>query len=186
MLTPVGRLQLTSMAPTDRRQTGFPLAAHLGTDRPANSFSWDWIVPDRLWETARSLIPEHKGRPQGGGTASIPDDALFAAIVYVLVSGCAWRSLPPCFGVSKSTAHRRFLSWSGAGLWNRLHEDLLRRQDASLIDVSRRILDSAHLRTETGANTQTRDPWSAAERIPRCGPCREQTDCPWSTMPRPA
>ncbi|WP_435842562.1 transposase [Streptomyces laurentii] len=27
---------------------------------------------------------------------------LFAAIIYVLVSGCAWRALPPCFGVSKS------------------------------------------------------------------------------------
>ncbi|MFE5524007.1 IS5 family transposase [Streptomyces virginiae] len=56
-------------------------------------------------------------RPQGGGTQDTPDETLFAAIIYVLVSGCAWRSLPPCFGISKSTAHRRFLIWSRAGVW---------------------------------------------------------------------
>ncbi|MFD5721566.1 IS5 family transposase [Streptomyces sp. NPDC127036] len=27
------------------------------------------------------------------------------------------RALPPCFGISKSTAHRRFLIWSRAGVW---------------------------------------------------------------------
>ncbi|MFJ1958260.1 hypothetical protein ACIOGT_16835 [Streptomyces microflavus] len=27
----------------------------------------------------------------------------------MLVSGGAWRALPPCFGTSKSTAHRRFV-----------------------------------------------------------------------------
>ncbi|MFD6174374.1 IS5 family transposase [Streptomyces coeruleorubidus] len=58
-------------------------------------------------------------RPQGGGTQDTPDETLFAAIIYVLVSGCAWRQLPPCFGISKSTAHRRFLIWSKAGLWGR-------------------------------------------------------------------
>jgi len=31
--------------------------------------------------------------------------------VPVLVSVCAWRALPPCFGISKSTAHRRFGIW---------------------------------------------------------------------------
>ncbi len=33
-------------------------------------------------------------RPQGGGVANIDDEAVFAAIIYVLVSGCAWRALP--------------------------------------------------------------------------------------------
>jgi transposase len=66
-------------------------------------------VPDRLWDIAKPLIPEQRTRPQGGGTANTPDETLFAAIIYVLVSGCAWRALRPCFGISKSTAHRRFL-----------------------------------------------------------------------------
>jgi transposase len=60
------------------------------------------------WEIAKPLIPPLKVRPQGGGTQDTPDETLFAATIYVLVSGCAWRALPPCFGISKSTAHRRF------------------------------------------------------------------------------
>ncbi|MFF4309692.1 IS5 family transposase [Streptomyces sp. NPDC001507] len=113
--------------------------------------TWSWIVPDGLWEIARPLIPEQRTRPQGGGTANAPDETLFAAIIYVLVSGCAWRALPPCFGVSKSTAHRRFLIWSRAGVWGRLHEAILHRlDDADLIDVSRVVLDSAHVRAKKG------------------------------------
>jgi transposase len=37
-------------------------------------------------------------RPQGGGETGIDDEAVFAAIIHVLVSGCAWRALPPCLG----------------------------------------------------------------------------------------
>ena len=49
--------------------------------------TWSWIVPDGLWEIAEPLIPASKVRPQGGGTPDTPDETLFAAIVYVLVSG---------------------------------------------------------------------------------------------------
>ncbi|MDJ0374664.1 hypothetical protein QMK19_34850 [Streptomyces sp. H10-C2] len=38
-------------------------------------------------------------------------------------------------GVSKSTAHRRFLLWPRAGVWGRPHETILRRlDDAGLLD----------------------------------------------------
>lgn len=75
-----------------------------------------WIVPDGLWELARPSVPLARVRPQGGGVADIDDEAGFAAIVHVLVSGCAWRALPPCFGASRSTVHRRFANWSRAGV----------------------------------------------------------------------
>lgn len=113
--------------------------------------TWSGIVPDGLWEIAEPLIPPSKVRPQGGGTQDTPDETLFAAIIYVLVSGCAWRALPPCFGVSKSTAHRRFMIWSRAGVRGRLHEAVLHQlDDAGLIDVSRVVLDSAHVRAKKG------------------------------------
>ncbi|QBR04684.1 IS5 family transposase (plasmid) [Streptomyces sp. S501] len=113
--------------------------------------TWSWIVPDGLWEIAEPLIPPSKVRPQGGGTQDTPDETLFAAIIYVLVSGCAWRALPPCFGISKSTAQRRFLIWSRAGVWGRLHEEILHRlDDAGLLDLSRAVLDSAHVRAKKG------------------------------------
>ncbi|MEU2358698.1 IS5 family transposase [Streptomyces misionensis] len=53
---------------------------------------WGWIVPEGLWEIVRPLLPPARVRPQGGGVANIDDEAVFAAIVYVLVSGCAWCS----------------------------------------------------------------------------------------------
>ncbi|MEU5085132.1 MULTISPECIES: transposase [Streptomyces] len=61
-------------------------------------------MPDGLWEIAKPLLPEQRARLQGGGTQNTPDETVSAAIVYVLVNGCAWRSLPLCFGVSKSTS----------------------------------------------------------------------------------
>jgi Putative transposase of IS4/5 family (DUF4096) len=83
------------------------------------------------------------------GRRDTPDETLFAAIVYVLVSGCAWRALPPCFGISKSTAHCRFVIWSRAGVWGRLHEEIVYCLDnAGLLDLTRVVLDSAHVRAK--------------------------------------
>jgi len=50
--------------------------------------------------------------PAKRGSAPVDDRAVFTAIVFVLTSGCAWRHLPPCFGVTVPTAHRRFTTWS--------------------------------------------------------------------------
>ena len=84
-----------------------------------------------------AVDPTVEGAAAGRRNAGHSDETLFAAIIYVLVSGCAWRVLPPCFGISKSTAPRRFLIWSRAGVWGRLHEAILHRlDDAGLIDVT--------------------------------------------------
>jgi transposase len=66
------------------------------------------LVPDELWELVAPLLPSFAARPQGGGTAPRNERAVFTAVVYVLTSGCAWRHLPPMFGTSSATAHRRF------------------------------------------------------------------------------
>ncbi|GLW19842.1 hypothetical protein Stsp01_65850 [Streptomyces sp. NBRC 13847] len=72
----------------------------------------------------------------------MPDVRLFAAIIYVLVSGCAWWALQPGSDISKSTVHRHFLIWSRAGVWGRLYEALLRR----LVDVS--VLETTHVQPQ--------------------------------------
>ncbi|MBS2539633.1 transposase [Catenulispora sp. NF23] len=80
------------------------------------------LVPDRLWQQVGPLLPAFSARPQGGGSAPLDDRAVFTAVVYVLTSGCAWRNVPPEFGVSPATAHRRFVTWSRTGLWRRLYQ----------------------------------------------------------------
>ncbi|MGW7534892.1 transposase [Amycolatopsis sp. NPDC054798] len=83
---------------------------------------FSWLAPMTLWPFAEPLLPDPAARPQGGGTPRIQDEATFAAICYVLATGCAWRDLPKTFGVSWQTAHRRFTHWANAGLWTALGE----------------------------------------------------------------
>lgn len=109
------------------------------------------LVPDELWEIVEPLIPPFEVRPQGGGTAPVSDRSVFTAVVFVLTAGCAWRHLPPSFGVSPATAHRRFTVWSQAGLWVRLHRVLLDKLGAGgELDWSSAILDAASVRAKRG------------------------------------
>ncbi len=97
------------------------------------------------------LVPVAPKRAQGGGIARADDRAVFCAIVFVLTSGVAWRHLPPSFGVSHQTAHRRFTEWSEAGLWAKLHRSVLDRLGAAgEIDWSRAIVDAASMRAKKG------------------------------------
>jgi transposase len=109
------------------------------------------LVPDELWVLVEPLIPGFATRPQGGGTAPVDDRAVFTATVYVLTRGCGWRELPPTFGVSVPTAHRRFTDWTKAGLWRRLHRAVLDELGSQgLLDWSRAILDGASVRAKKG------------------------------------
>ena len=107
------------------------------------------LVPDGLWEIVEPLLPAQVERPQGGGTRYLDDRAVFSAVVYVLTTGCAWRHLPAEFGVSKAIAHRRFVAWTQAGLWRRLHRAVLDRLgEQASIDWSRAVADAASVRAK--------------------------------------
>ncbi|MFF2645623.1 alcohol dehydrogenase catalytic domain-containing protein [Streptomyces niveus] len=56
-----------------------------------------------LADRVRAIAPEgvHAGC-RAMARRTLPDETAFAAIIYVLVGGCSWRALPPCFGISKS------------------------------------------------------------------------------------
>ena len=128
------------------------------------------LVPDELWELVAPLIPPFTPRRQGGGTAPVDDRAVFTAIVYVLTSGCAWRLLPPSFGVSVPTAHRRFLAWTQAGLWRRLHRAVLDELGSrGLVDWSRTVVDAATVRAKKWATS------SAATRSTEASPAPGST-----------
>jgi len=50
---------------------------------------------------------------------------VLAAIVFVATTGCTWRQLPPVFGPSGPTVHRRFTEWTAARVWAKLHRLIL-------------------------------------------------------------
>ncbi|MFD4973779.1 IS5 family transposase [Streptomyces sp. NPDC058424] len=117
------------------------------------------LVPDELWELAAPLLPSYAARPQGGGTAPCDERAVFTAVVYVLTSGCAWRHLPPTFGTSPATAHRRFTVWTEAGLWRRLHRAVLDELGArGEVDWTSAIIDAASVRAKKGGIADRANP----------------------------
>lgn len=64
-----------------------------------------------------------------------------------LTTGCTWRQLPPVFGPSGPTAHRRFTERSRARVRGKLHRMVLDELGArGILDWSRCAIDSVEMR----------------------------------------
>ena len=106
-------------------------------------------VRDEVWEVVEPLLPavpeQTTGRPR------IEDRVAFNAIVFVLVTGIAWRFVPRELGCSGVTAWRRLRDWQAAGVWERAHAALLDRLNAAgAIDWSAAVVDGSHIRALQG------------------------------------
>src|SRR5437899_494394 len=111
-----------------------------------------WQVRDELWQTIEPLLPRTEPDPRGG-RPRIDDRVAFGAIVFVLFTGIAWRHLPRELGCSPATAHRRLQEWQRAGVWERLHGELLRRLNAAgRIDWSSAVIDGSYIRALLGGS----------------------------------
>ena len=109
------------------------------------------LVDDGFWEVLEPLLPARP--PRGTGRPRVEDRAAFTAIVFVLVTGVPWRMVPKEIGCSGVTAWRRLRDWQAAGVWERVHRELLRRLNAAgQIDWSRGIVDSSHIRALQGGS----------------------------------
>ena len=112
------------------------------------------LVSDELWRQFEPLIPKHDRSPKGG-RARKDDRACLEGIVYVLRGGLAWHLFPRAeFGVGKSTCFDRFTEWSNAGVFARVHRELLNELGlAGKIDLSAAVIDSASVRAVFGGHT---------------------------------
>jgi transposase len=85
-----------------------------------------WTVSDALWSKIEPLVPVRKRsrdrkyqRKPGAGRKPMAARRVFAAIVYVLRTGCQWKALPQEFG-SSSAVHKHFQLWQQAGFFLKL------------------------------------------------------------------
>ncbi|MFJ9411307.1 transposase [Streptomyces sp. NPDC101393] len=109
------------------------------------------LVPDELREPAAPLLPSFAARPQAGESAPCDERAVFTVVVYALTSCCAWRQLPPAFGTSPATAHRRFTAETETGLRCRPHRAVLDELGArGEVDWTSAIVDAPSVRTKRG------------------------------------
>jgi transposase len=108
-------------------------------------------VPDALWAIIEPLLPIEPPKPQGG-RPRVPDRGGLTGILFVLKTGIPWEDLPQEMGCgSGMTCWRRLHAWQQAGVWGRLHPDLLDRLgEADRIDWQRASLDSASVPATRG------------------------------------
>ena len=111
------------------------------------------LVPDELWAILAPLLPPAPRPWYGGRTRTVLDRNCFAAIVYMARTSTPWRLLPVgelgCG--SEATVRRRLVEWSNAGVFERLHDQLLDRLGAQgLVDWSRASLDTMSVRAKRG------------------------------------
>ena len=78
-----------------------------------------WTISDELWEAVKPYIPEHERdanreykRKPGGGRKPPDKRKILEAIMYVLRTGCQWKSIP-----KGSNVHRYFQMWSQCGFF---------------------------------------------------------------------
>jgi transposase len=117
-----------------------------------------WQVRDELWQVIEPLLPRVEPDPRGG-RPRVDERVAFGAIVFVLFTGIAWRHLPRELGCSPATAHRRLQQWERAGVWGRLHRELLRRLNAAgRIDWTSAVIDGSYIRALLGGSTPAPHP----------------------------
>jgi transposase len=132
------------------------------------------LVTDELWAVIEPLLPEEPPKPKGG-RPRVDDRAALTGILFVLKSGIPWEMLPQEMGCgSGMTCWRRLQEWNEAGVWEKLHHELLDRLGkAEEIDWHRASLDSASVPAPGGAKRP--------ERIRRIKERRARSAMLWST-----
>src|SRR5947209_9278106 len=77
-------------------------------------------LTDHQWDCIKDLIPAAK---PGGHPRTLEMRMVVNASVYLLVTGCQWRMLPPEYPAWQSV-YTYFRQWRDDGTWQRLHDRL--------------------------------------------------------------
>jgi transposase len=126
------------------------------------------LVSDELWSVVQPLLPKRRIRRAVGGRPPVPDRAAFAGILFVLKTGIPWEDLPQEMGCgSGMSCWRRLRNWHRAGVFKRLHRQLLgEMRKTGRLDFSRGLVDSASVRAMHGGKKREKALWIEEKRDP--------------------
>ena len=127
-----------------------------------------WVVSDELWGRIEPLLPRVERRFRYPGRKRLPDRQALQGILFVLHTGIAWRHLPLELGFGGgSTCYRRMVEWQQAGVWERLHAQLLSElRAAGELEWSRAVADGSHVQAKKGAPRRARARLIEPDRAP--------------------
>src|SRR5215208_131452 len=119
------------------------------------------LLPDELWEIIKPLLPLPKPRRfRYPGRKRVDDRQALTGILFVLKTGIPWEYLPVEMGCGCGmTCWRRLHDWQQQGVWDQLHQLLLRELDnADKIDWARGAVDSTFARAFGGVQGSGKSP----------------------------
>ncbi len=85
----------------------------------------DAHMPDEFFDAVAHHLPPEKPVGPKGGRPRVGHRTALRVIWFVLTAGTRWEDVPAELGCSGRTAHRRLRAWEEAGIWDRLHAELL-------------------------------------------------------------
>lgn len=146
------------------------------------------MLSDELWTMIEPLLPPPKVRRRTHpGRKPLDNRRALTGILFVLRSGIPWEYLPKEMGCGTGmTCWRRLRDWKQAGVWERLHQVLLKKLQASgKIDWSRAVIDSASVRAMQRGKKRDRVPWTGVNTAPNtiCWSMAKDA-CPWRSRSR--
>jgi transposase len=108
-------------------------------------------MPDEFYDLVAHHLPPEQPVGVKGGRPRVRHRPVLRVIWFVLAAGTRWEDVPHELGCSGRTAHRRLRAWEEAGIWDRLHADLLRLlRQAGKLDTDLVVIDSVYVRAFGG------------------------------------
>lgn len=124
-----------------------------------------WRIPDELWEKMEALLPERPKHRNGGHNPTVPHRNAMNAILFVLRTGCQWNALKATGICSSSSAHRRFMEWTQAGVFEEFwRQGLLAYDKLKGIDWSWLSMDGAMTKAPLGGEKNGAEPHRPRQR----------------------
>ena len=118
-----------------------------------------WRIPDVLWAQIEPLLPAGKQHPLGCHNPRVPNRNALNAILFVLRTGCQWNALRATGICSSSSAHRRFLEWVEAGVFEKAWVQALADYDEFVgLDWSFLSMDGAMSKAPLGGEKNRTQP----------------------------
>jgi transposase len=111
------------------------------------------VIPHRppIRTTAVAILRAVWHRVSCSGSCEPGTGAPARILWYVPASSVRWADVPAELGCSGRTAHRRLRAWEEAGIWDRLHADLLRLlRQAGKLDTDVAVVDGVYVRAFGG------------------------------------
>jgi transposase len=111
----------------------------------------DAHMPDEFYDAVAHHLPPEKPIGPKGGRPRVGHRTALRVIWFVLTAGTRWEDVPKELGCSGRTAHRRLRDWEEAGIWDRLHAELLALlKKADKLDTDTVIIDGVTVRAFGG------------------------------------